>query len=211
MKDLIDQSLQVGTVVKFEASNIQGIGIILGQSKISKYYLVHYKNYPSLTYKLSGSNRAYITQDEITEVCDTGARVCNITSKPMNEGYLWEGGILYCKEDKDCADEIRREIREDIAWADEDKVSYEGKEFSKEDLINMDDIKLIDIYYEISEEVGFEFYYTDWDLEDAVENGDGWFVLDGETENIFDIFNYAEVRQGLIAAKHEPNGYSFIK
>ena len=200
--------IPVGTVVKFKIWDTekdgQGIGIIL-EHKIKLgsevKYRVHFKRFPDLIYRNSDPFELTISQSDIKEVLDTGARVCSVTSKPMNDGYLWDNGGFYCCNDNDImVEEIKREIDEHPGgWSDAEKSRV---------LEAGDAGDIIAEYYDVLEEKGYDFYYTDWELDDEVlNNGEGWFVLDGETECIYDIFNYSLVRNAYAEICSDPMGY----
>ena len=205
-----NQPIPVGTVVKFKIWDTekdgQGIGIILENQPRLGYetkYRVHFKRFPELVYQKGDPTELTISQSDIKEVLDTGARVCSVTNKPMNDGYLWDNGGFYCCDDKDImVQEIKQEIDEHSrGWSDAEKSRV---------LEAGDAQEIINEYYELLEEKGYDFYYTDWELDDEVlNNGEGWFVLDGETECIYDIFEYSLVRKAYeeILNDSDPMGY----
>lgn len=183
-----NQPIPVGTVVKFKIwdaeEDAQGIGVILEYKVKLGYenqYRVHFKRFPELVYLQRDPNVLVISQSDIEEVLDTGARICDVTLKPMSEGYVWEGGTHYCINDKDI---LIREIREQI--------EMDGDLFGKANVERMlvaDDI--IQEYFDVCEENKIEFYYTEWELDEAVRNGDGWFMLEEDDEQcIFEVFDY---------------------
>lgn len=211
------QSIPVGTVVKFKiwetGKDSQGIGVILEQQKDSKYR-VHFKKFPELIYRINDPFELTISQSDITEVLDTGARVCDVTSQPMNDGWVWGDGVFYAKNLSDTLKECRE---------DRDSILTDIDSVDSSDLINdsdrYDEFKLAIDKASRNEDtdedllmIAFQtdyLYYTEWELDDSVVNGDGWFVLDGETINIFDIFNFPLVRNAFadIMEASDPMGY----
>ena len=201
--------IPVGTVVKFKIWDTekdgQGIGIIL-EHKIKLgsevKYRVHFKRFPELVYLQSDPTELTISQSDIKEVLDTGARICSITNKPINDGYVWDNGGFYCCDDNDVmVEEIKREIDDySGGWSDAEK-SRVLEAGDAGDIINE--------YYELLEEKGYDFYYTDWELdEEVLNNGEGWFVLEeGNEQFIFDIFDYSPVRKAYEEICSDPKGY----
>jgi len=216
-----NQPIPVGTVVKFKIWDTekdgQGIGIILGHNPRLGHetiYRVHFKRFPDLVYRNSDPFELTISQSDIKEVLDTGARVCSATSKPMNEGWLWGDGNFYTKEEKDTLAECRKDRESILHWAqkftqpNQIQIEEDFEEFTQcldRALNNKEsDEDLLKLAFEID-----FVYYTDWELDEEVRNGDGWFVLDGETDSIFDIFNYSLVRNAFeeIDNDADPIGY----
>lgn len=182
------QPIPVGTVVQFKIWDTekdgQGIGVILGSKPRLRHetiYRVHFKRFPELVYQKGDPTELTISQSDIKEVLETGSRLCSVTHKPMNDGYVWDNGIHYCCDDKDV---MIKEITEDLNVQD----SF-WDEVDKKRILGAEDI--IDEYFEVCDENNLDFYYTEWDLEESVREGQGWFLMNNEDDDrdIFGVFD----------------------
>jgi hypothetical protein len=101
------------------------------------------------------------------------ARVCDITSEGMNEGWVWGDGTFYTKHEKDTLAECRK---------DRDAILFEMEELTINDIIDWND------WNEFSEAIdrakknkdtdedllliGYQtsyLYYTEWEDEDEFQ------------------------------------------
>lgn len=203
-----NQPIPVGTVVKFKIWDTekdgQGIGVILENKPRLGYetkYRVHFKRFPELVYQKGDPTELTISQSDIKEVLETGSRLCSVTHKPMNYGYVWDNGVHYCCDDEDIMiREIREELEyEDGSWSEEDKNRILGAG------------NIIQEYFDVYEEKGLDFYYTEWDLEESVREGQGWFLMNNEDDDrdIFGVFDSGLIERAFEAIDDEsdPMGY----
>ena len=203
-----NQPIEVGTVVKFKIWDTEkdglGIGVILKNEPRLGYetkYRVHFKRFPELAYLQSDPTELTISQSDIKEVLETGPRLCSVTHKPMIGGYVWDNGIHYCCDDEDI---VTREIIEDLNVQD----SFWNK-VDKERILGAENI--IHEYFEVCEENRLDFYYTEWDLESEVRDGQGWFLMNNEDDDkdIFEVFDRELLEKAFesIDSDSDPMGY----
>ena len=202
-----NQPIEVGTVVKFKIWDTEkdglGIGVILKNEPRLGYetkYRVHFKRFPELVYQKGDPIELTISQSDIKEVLETGPRLCSVTHKPINQGYVWDNGVHYCCDDEDIMiREIRYELEyEDGSWSEEDKNRILGAE------------NIIHEYFDVYEEKGLDFYYTEWDLEEEVFDCGGFFLMNNEDDDkfIWDVFDFDTFREEFLKNDSDPMGYN---
>jgi hypothetical protein len=119
----------------------------------------------------------------------------------MIGGYVWDNGIHYCCDDDDI---MIKEITEDLNVQD----SF-WNEVDKERILGAENI--IHEYFDVCEENDLDFYYTEWDLESEVRDGQGWFLMNNEDDDkdIFEVFDRELLEKAFesIDNDSDPKGY----
>jgi hypothetical protein len=101
------------------------------------------------------------------------ARVCSVTNKGMNTGYVFGDGVFYCKTAEQAVAEIRGDLEKSIfdggvLFEDDD-----GTDFDDTKALELPDSELMELSYKND-----YHYYTEWG-EDSEDFEDEYYLEDG--------------------------------
>ncbi len=92
-------------------------------------------------------------------------RVCDVTGRGMNEGWVWGDGSFYTSTEEITMKELRSDIKDG---------AYDFDEIGAEELLKMSDEELLE--YACDNEV---LYWTSWEDEINEDNYDCYYDAEG--------------------------------